>query len=113
MSLSMAHAEPDMSHGFVQSMGALMSENRAFSRIGVQYSAVVRVQGTEEVIEATVTNLSGNGLRFRMGEEHVPGTLLSVTMQCDQSYVVTSAEVVRVDNAGGAESYEIACRFVD
>ncbi len=113
MSLSMARAEPDTGNGFVKSTGARMREYRAYSRIWVQYPAVARVHGTEAVIEATVINLSGNGLRLRMNQSHDLGTLVSVTMQCEASHIVSSAEVVRVHEADGADAYEVACRFVD
>ena len=112
MSLSMARAEPDTGNGFVQSTGARMREHRAYSRIWVQYPAVARVHGTEAVIEATVTNLSGNGLRLRMNQSHDLSTLLSVTMQCEASHIVSSAEVVRVHEADGADAYEVACRLL-
>ena len=113
MSLSMARAEPDTGNGFVKSTEARMREYRAYSRICVQYPAVARVHGTEAVIEATVINLSGNGLRLRMNQSHDLGTLLSVAMQCEASHIVSGAEVVRVHEADGADAYEVACRFVD
>ena len=114
MSLSMAHAAQATENGFANSMGALMSaDNRAFPRVGVEYPAVARVHGTEEVHEATVTNLSGNGLRISVAVEQPKGTLLSVTMRSGDAFIVTSAEVVRVTSAGGDSSFEVACRFVD
>jgi hypothetical protein len=114
MSLSMAPAALATENGFANSMGARMSaENRAFSRVGVEYPAVARVQGTEDVYEATVTNLSGNGLRISVAVEQPKGTLLSVTMRSGDAFIVASAEVVRVTLAAEDSIFEVACRFVD
>ena len=89
------------------------AELREYPRIGVAFSAVVRVQGTERVAEGAVVDLSGNGLRLQLDEPQTPGTELSITMQFDGDSVLTSAEVVWSKANDGNDHHDVACRFVD
>ena len=86
---------------------------RAFPRVGVDFEATVRIQGTERVATGAVVELSGNGLRLRLDEAPEPGSELCITMRFDGDSVLTSAEVVRSQGNGESASYEVACRFVD
>lgn len=87
-------------------------ERRQFERIRVNHTAMVRVHGTDTVMQSAVVDLSGGGIRLRIPQTIGTDTALAITMTSAESgeKIVASCHVVRVqvDAQGGCE---VACTF--
>jgi hypothetical protein len=87
------------------------SEKRSFPRMGIECPAQYLIQGSTEVAEGRVKNLSAAGLLLLTTQEIDPGTKLSIHIVPTQPITPpfsADLNVVR-SSAGGEGEYEVAC----
>lgn len=87
------------------------SEKRSFPRMGIECPAQYLIQGSTEVVEGRVKNLSAAGLLLLTSQEISPGTKLSIHIVPTQPITPPfSADLNVVRSSAGSEGeFEVAC----
>ncbi len=87
------------------------AEKRSFPRMGIECPAQYLIQGTADIAEGRVKNLSAAGLLLLTSHEISPGTKLSIHIVPTQPITPpfsADLEVVR-SSTGGEGEFEVAC----
>jgi hypothetical protein len=87
------------------------SEKRDFQRMGVDCPARFRIQGTKEISDGIVKNLSASGLLILAKQEISPGAQLLVQIVPKSNITPPLSAKARVlrSETSTAGGYEIAC----
>lgn len=87
------------------------SEKRNFFRMNVDCDMVYTLSGSNEKVNGTVLNLSGDGVSFIAKEQVDPGTMVSISIAPENTVTPpldVTVEVLRCEPGNDADKYEIA-----
>jgi len=92
------------------------SDKRDFRRMNVEIKAVFKVNGNQQMLEGTVTDLSATGLRILTDTLVIIGDEIDVKVKPEKTVVpplYARVKVLRVDINESSPKYHLGCEITE